>query len=162
MVRYSLIVVIIASLPTTGANNAYAHISKVGLTYGWGSGILSRSAITPTLTKGHTAMAISTETKGLVQAFYTACAMFIRGDWTASRGETRERTLKNGEVRTDKVFDIRILNGQVNGIAEVDSVVLVNKAKGEVALFVLTNQVGEGVTAQGIAYTLWAGTAVAK
>ena len=107
-------------------------------------------------------MPVSNETKGLIQAFYSACAVFIRGEWTAVRGETKPRTLKDGTVKTDKVFDIRIHNGQINGMPEVDSVVLVNKAKGEVALFVLTEQVGEGVTTQGIGYTLWTGTAVAK
>ena len=107
-------------------------------------------------------MSVSNEAKQFIQAFYSACQVFIRGEWTATRGATKTRTLKSGEVKTDKVFDIRIHNGQVNGAPEVDSVVLVNKAKGEVALFVLTEQVGEGINAQGIAYTLWTGTAVAK
>ena len=107
-------------------------------------------------------MPVSNEAKGFIQAFYNACSVFIRGEWTAVRGSTKPRTLKDGTVKTDKVFDIRIHNGQINGAPEVDTVVLVNKAKGEVALFTLTEQVGDGYTAQGVGYTLWTGTPVSK
>ena len=105
-------------------------------------------------------MPVSNESKSAVQAFFNACAVFIRGTWTATRGATIDRTDKSGKVRTDKVYDIMVANGQVNGAPEVDTVALVTKAKGEVALYVLTEQVGQGVSTQGIGYTLWSGTLV--
>ena len=105
-------------------------------------------------------MPVSNESKSAVQAFFSACAVFIRGTWTATRGATIDRTDKSGNVRTDKVYDIMIANGQVNGAPETDTVALVTKAKGEVAMYVLTEQVGQGVTTQGIGYTLWSGTLV--
>lgn len=101
---------------------------------------------------------LDNETKARVQAFYNACGTFIRGSWTAKRGATSTRTLKDGTVKTNPVFDIMIPQGQINGNAQVGTVALVAKAKGEVALFVLTEQVGEGHTAQGIGYSLWLGT----
>jgi len=103
-------------------------------------------------------MAVSNEVKSLVQAFYSACAVFIRGSWTASGGRTIVRVAKDGSQRTDKVFEIMIPSGQLNGAPEIDTVALVAKAKGEVALFVLVEQVGNGVTAQGMGYTLWTGS----
>ena len=105
-------------------------------------------------------MPVSNESKSAVQAFFNACAVFIRGTWTATRGATIERTDKSGKTRTDKVYDIMIANGQVNGAPEVDTVVMVTKAKGDIALYVLTEQVGQGVSTQGIGYTLWSGTLV--
>lgn len=105
-------------------------------------------------------MPVSNESKSAVQAFFNACSVFIRGTWTATRGATIDRTDKSGKVRTDKVYDIMVANGQVNGAPEVDTIALVTKAKGEVALYVLTEQVGQGVSTQGIGYTLWSGTLV--
>lgn len=105
-------------------------------------------------------MPVSNESKQLVQAFFSAMSVFIRGTWTATRGATIDRTDKTGKVRNDKVFDIMVANGQVNGAPEIDTVALVTKAKGEVAMYVLTEQVGQGVTTQGIGYTLWSGTLV--
>ena len=105
-----------------------------------------------------TYMPVSNEVKSLVQAFHNACSVFIRGSWTASGGRTIVRVAKDGSQRTDKVFEIMIPSGQLNGAPEIDSVALVAKAKGEVALFVLTEQVGNGVTAQGMGYTLWTGS----
>lgn len=105
-------------------------------------------------------MPVSNESKSAIQAFFNAMSVFIRGTWTASRGATIDRTDKSGKVRTDKVYDIKIVNGQVNGAPEVDSVALVTKSKGEVAMYVLTEQVGQGVTPDGIGYTLWSGTQV--
>lgn len=104
-------------------------------------------------------MPVSNEDKNKVQAFRALCAGFIRGSWTASGGRMIVRTAKDGSTRNDKSFEIMIPQGQINGTPEVDSVVLVQKAKGEVALFVLTHQMGEGVTQQGIGFTLWSGTA---
>lgn len=103
-------------------------------------------------------MPVSNEVKSLVQAFYNACSVFIRGSWTASGGRTIVRVAKDGSQRTDKVFEIMIPSGQMNGTPETDTVVLVAKAKGEVALFVLTEQMGSGTTPQGSPYTLWQGT----
>ena len=107
-------------------------------------------------------MPVSNENKQAVQAFFNAMSVFIRGTWTATRGATIDRTDKSGNVRTDKVYDIMVANGQVNGAPEVDTVAIVAKAKGEVAMYVLTEQVGQGVTTQGIGYTLWSGTLVNK
>jgi len=97
-----------------------------------------------------------------VRQFQDACGQFIRGSWTAQRGATTERTLKSGEKKTDKVFDILIHAGQVNGAPEKDAVVLVQKSKGEVALFILTECVHQDVNKDGIAYSLWRGTPVQR
>ena len=93
-----------------------------------------------------------------VQAFYNACSVFIKGTWSAKRGATVEVTNAKGEKKIKPVFDITIASGQVNGAPELNSIVLVNKAKGEVALYVLTEALGERVDAQGIQYTMWKGT----
>lgn len=95
-----------------------------------------------------------------VKAFIDACSSFIRGSWTASGGRTITRTLKDGTTRTDKVFEIIISNGQLNGTPEVGTTVLVSKAKGDIALYVLTEAMGNGVSKQGVGYTLWQGTPV--
>ena len=132
---------------------------SVGLTSALSSGRLLGSAIADLTSKG-AIMPVSNESKQLVQAFFSAMSVFIRGTWTATRGATIDRTDKTGKVRNDKVFDIMVANGQVNGAPEIDTVALVTKAKGEVAMYVLTEQVGQGVTTQGIGYTLWSGTLV--
>ncbi len=119
------------------------------------SGTLAMLPIRATLNKGVTML--DNETKANVQAFYSACSAFIRGSWTAKRGATVTKILKDKTTKVNPVFDIMIPQGQINGNAQVGTVALIAKAKGEVALFVLTEQVGEGHTAQGIAYTLWAG-----
>ena len=99
-----------------------------------------------------------------VKAFIDACSSFIRGSWTASGGRTITRTItdKDGKTstRTDKVFEIIISNGQLNGTPEVGTTVLVAKAKGDIALYVLTEAMGSGVSKQGVGYTLWQGTPV--
>ena len=148
-------------LPMPWGNNAYithtlspntcsfATLALFGQTLGIGNSADNNEG---------TYMPVSNEVKSLVQAFYSACAVFIRGSWTASGGRTIVRTLKDGTERTDKVFEIMIPSGQLNGAPEIDTVALVAKAKGEVALFVLVEQVGDGVTAQGMGYTLWTGS----
>ncbi len=105
-------------------------------------------------------MPVSNEDKQAIQAFFNAMSGFIRGTWTATRGAVKPRVDKLGKTHEDKVYDIKVVNGQVNGAPEVDKVALVTKAKGEVALFILTEQVGEGITTDGIGYTLWSGTLV--
>lgn len=108
------------------------------------------------LTKGQV-MRVSDTPK--VKAFIEAGNQFLRGSMTAKRGATKKRTLKDGTESEDKIFDIMICAGQVNGAPEADAVVLVTKRAG-LALFTLTEQVKEGVDDRGIAYTLWTGTEV--
>lgn len=95
-----------------------------------------------------------------VKAFLDACSSFIRGSWTAQGGRTITRTLKDGSTRTDKVFEIIISNGQLNGTPEVGTTVLVSKAKGDIALYTLTEAMGNGITKQGVGFTLWQGIPV--
>jgi hypothetical protein len=78
---------------------------------------------------------------------------------TAKRGAVKKRTLKDGTQVEDKIFDILVHAGQVNGAPEKDAVVLVTKRAG-IALFTLTEQVAEGMDDRGIAYTLWTGAEV--
>ena len=94
-----------------------------------------------------------------VKAFQEASNQFLRGSMTAKRGAIKKRTLKDGSEAEDKIFDIMICAGQVNGAPEKEAVVLVTKRAG-LALFTLTEQVDAGVDARGIAYTLWKGTEV--
>jgi len=134
-------------------------VSGLGLTYSGSSGSLVGSATADTYSKGHTAM-VTANDMPKVKAFIDACSSFIRGSWTASGGRTITRTLKDGTTRTDKVFEIIISNGQLNGTPEVGTTVLVAKAKGDIALYVLSEAMGSGVSKQGVGYTLWQGTPV--
>jgi len=108
------------------------------------------------LTKGQV-MRVSDTAK--VKAFIDASNQFLRGSMTAKRGAVKKRTLKDGSEVTDKIFDILVHAGQVNGAPEKDAVVLVTKRAG-IALFTLTEQVAEGMDDRGIAYTLWTGAEV--
>jgi len=109
------------------------------------------------LTKGQE---MREQDKPKVKNFLDAAGHFVRGSMTAKRGAKKPpRTLKDGSVVEDKIFDILIHAGQVNGAPEKDAVVLVSKRAG-LALFVLTEQVGEGTDDRGIAYTLWSGAEV--
>lgn len=101
-------------------------------------------------------------TRLAIQAFNNACSVFIKGSWSAKRGAVIKSTNAKGEEVIKKVFDITIALGQLNGTAELGSVVLVGKAKGDVALWVLTEALGERVDAQGIQLTMWKGTPVGK
>jgi len=103
--------------------------------------------------------------RGKVQAFLSACAVFIKGGWSACGKRTTERSVKDkttGQVKTVTVpvFEIIIHNGQVNGTPTVGDTVLVQKSKGDVALYVLDEQMGSDVTKQGVGFTLWRGTQV--
>jgi len=134
-------------------------VSRLGLTFSGSSGSLVGSATADTYSKGAIAM-VTANDMPKVKAFIDACSSFIRGSWTASGGRTITRTLKDGTTRTDKVFEIIISNGQLNGTPEVGTTVLVSKAKGDIALYVLTEAMGNGVSKQGVGYTLWQGTPV--
>jgi hypothetical protein len=105
-------------------------------------------------------MEINPTDKNAVMAFLTACQGFIRGTWSAKRGATIVRTNQKGESRTDKVFDIVVPSGQLNGQPEVGRVVLVSKAKGEVKPFVLLEALGTTQDNQGVQLTVWRGEAV--
>ena len=101
-------------------------------------------------------------TRLAVQAFFNACSVFIKGSWSAKRGAVIKGTNAKGEETIKKVFDITCSTGQVNGTAELGSIVLVGKSKGDVALWVLTEALGERVDGQGMLLTMWKGTIVGK
>jgi hypothetical protein len=105
-------------------------------------------------------MEINSTDKSAVMAFLTACQGFIRGSWSAKRGATVPRVAKDGSTRTDKVFDIIVPSGQLNGQPEVGRVVLVSKAKGEVKPFILVEALGTTQDNQGVQLTIWRGEAV--
>lgn len=106
--------------------------------------------------------------RGKVQAFLNACAVFIKGQWSACGKRTIEvqRKDKNtGVVKTltVPVFEIIIHDGQVNGAPTVGDTVLVQKSKGDIALYVLDEQMDADTpkqTKQGVGFTLWRGTQV--
>lgn len=101
---------------------------------------------------------INKEDQALALEFFTACAKFLRGSWSAKRGGVT----RNAKGVERPLFDIIIPQGQLAGVPVIGRIVLVTKAKGEVAPFVLIEQLTSPhtTTAEGVAITTWTGTPV--
>ncbi len=93
-----------------------------------------------------------------VMEYFKALQPFLRGTWSAKRGAT----VANKEGKSRPLFDIIVPSGQINGQAEVGRVVMVSKAKGGCAPFVLVEQLESAYThtPEGVALTTWRGELV--
>ena len=102
--------------------------------------------------------AINSADQTSVMEFFKALQPFIKGSWSAKRGAT----VTNKEGKKRPLYDIIVPSGQINGQAEAGRIVMVSKAKGGVAPFVLVEQLESAYThtPEGVALTTWRGELV--
>ena len=103
-------------------------------------------------------VSINSVDQSSVVEYFKALQPFLRGTWSAKRGAV----VANKEGKTRPLFDIIVPSGQINGQAEAGRIVMVSKAKGGCAPFVLVEQLKSDYshTPEGVALTTWRGELV--